>query len=195
MRYLPFITSFQYGYCFTSLQKTRRPRRETIQAALPMFSSASAETYQNPHFFTTLKSTEAPICLQDLLMMPKKKSRYTEANSIEDKYPHYISKDKPEEQLPTIGVKIVIFTSFCCLCIIAARKKKLILNIGKGGEILVDLILASDPSLTPVHSFPTQYEPPVHFPPLSSSMSFLSALCTYIPSAPSVHSYASRHAS
>ncbi len=117
-------------------------------------------------------------------MMPKKKSRYTEANSIEDKYPHYISKDKPEEQLPTIGVKIMIFTSFCCLCIIAARKKMLILNIGKGGEILVDLILASDPSLTPVH-----------FPPLSSSMSFLSALCTYIPSAPSVHSYASRHAS
>ena len=47
---------------------------------------------------------------------------------------------------------------------------------------MLDFILASNPSLTPVPSFPAQYEPLAQILPLSSSMPSLSALCMYIDS-------------
>lgn len=58
---------------------------------------------------------------------------------------------------------------------------------------MLELILASDPSLPPVYSLPTQYEPPVHFLPFGASMPSLSASCMYIDPVFSVHSYTSRH--
>ena len=49
---------------------------------------------------------------------------------------------------------------------------------GRRWFTLLNLILASDHSLPPVHSVPSEYKPPVHFLPSSSFLLSLSASCT-----------------